>query len=87
MNTIPDISLRAPRDWYLHEVHFAVDAHEFTTDLQAAVHAIFRGSLDDGPPLADRYRQAAQLIACTRNTCGGPNAAHDHQPLQKENPS
>ena len=62
------------RDWYIREVAFAVDAHEMTAELEAELDAITAelGNTEQS------YARAAQLIACRRNTCGGPAAGHDH---------
>ena len=62
------------RDWYIREVAFAVDADEMTAELEAELDAITAelGITEQS------YARAAQLIACRRNTCGGPGAGHDH---------
>ena len=62
------------REWFEREQLFAADAHELTPDLVGRISAIFV----EGGPTEEQYARAAQLIACTRNTCGGPAAGHDH---------
>jgi hypothetical protein len=70
-------------DWFDREWNFAADAHEMTPALEADVRTILGVTYDaDGHwgsvADADQYARAAQLIACWRGTCGGPNERHDH---------
>ena len=67
------------REWFEREQQFAADAHELTPDLVGRISAIFT----ECGPTEEQYARAAQLIACRRNTCGGPDAGHDHIALPK----
>jgi hypothetical protein len=70
------------RDWYERELEFAMNAHDLTPELSREVAAILTdpdrpnelGNLTD-----EQYRQAAQLLACRRNTCGH---VHTFDPVQ-----
>ena len=59
-------------------MQFATDAHELPLELVRDVEAILYGPSDVDEITDDQYVRAAQLIACRRNTCGGPDAGHDH---------
>jgi hypothetical protein len=63
---------------YEREVRFAKDARELPLRLVREVEAILYGPSDVDEITDDQYARAAQLIACRRNTCGGPNEAHEH---------
>lgn len=67
-----------PKDIYLRELKLAEDAHELPLELVRTVETTLYGPSMTEDPTDDRYAKAAQLIACSRNTCGGPNAAHEH---------
>lgn len=64
--------------WYERELQFAEDAHEIDAALGAEIVSILIDERFGKLPNDDQYARAAQLIACRRNTCGGPNAAHKH---------
>ena len=69
------------KTWFEREANLATAAGEMTVNLAREVDAIFHGpDHHNGTDIitAAQYEHAAQLIACKRNTCGGPNAAHDH---------
>lgn len=74
---VPGAGRAQAAGWFHREMSFAIDAHEFTSDVEAGVAAIFGGAPEAGRT-AGQYAKAAQLIACTRMTCGGPNAGHEH---------
>ena len=67
----------APR-WFSRELQFAMDAHEFTDDLNRAIYGGIFAETEGDFITDDQYTRAAQLIACWRNTRGGPGAGHDH---------
>lgn len=72
------------KEWFRREAGFAIDAKDFPLRLVNVVEdPIIRAEV----ALATAYRNAAQAIACTRHACGGPNSAHNHQPLQEETTS
>jgi hypothetical protein len=58
------------QDWFEREAHFAADAHELTPELTREAETILYGASMCEDATEDRYRRAAQLIACRRNTCG-----------------
>ena len=64
-------------EWLQRETRFATDAHEMNAELQHEVALIL--AVPPGTAVsAGQYARAAQLIACRRNTCGGPGRGHDH---------
>lgn len=58
---------------YGREYCFADDAHEMTRRLFDQLVLHFANGAD-----AKQVQEAAQLVACARNTCGGPNLGHEH---------
>jgi hypothetical protein len=79
-------------DWFDREYDFAADAHEMTPALEADVRTILGVTWDSGDGWesvadADQYARAAQLIACSRGTCGGANERHDHMVASPYPPS
>jgi hypothetical protein len=66
------------KDWFDREMHFAIEAHEAWPGLVREAEDILYGPSFGNDPDEKKYRRAAQLIACRRNTCGGPGTGHDH---------
>ena len=64
--------------WFARELQFAIDAHEFPDDLNHAIYGGIFAETEGDFITDDQYARAAQLIACRRNTCGGPDSGHRH---------